>query len=175
MEPTDCSTKVLYRYVLRCKDQVDPVFVIHWERSRFHGSGYHLLDGKTSQVDPMRVGLIGVFTSDEDRTRDIGAGLICVKRDSAPPFGDRRLSSSSGRRNGIDEVLNEELLGSSPTTIPDKVNVDGGGRENRTHVVTELNQVGRTLKFLGRGEGSRGKLWVDVLWVSVQGLQLRWI
>ncbi|KAL6963583.1 hypothetical protein U1Q18_034594 [Sarracenia purpurea var. burkii] len=143
MKPANRPAEILYGDVHGGEDEVDPVLVIDGEWSGPDGAGDDLLDGEAGEVSPMGVTAVGVLAGDEDGSGDVGAGLVGVERNGAPPVGDGwgRGGAVVGRGDGEEEVLDEELLGGSPFAIPDEVDVDGGG-EDGTHVVAEVHQVG---------------------------------
>lgn len=88
------------------------------------------------------VEVIGVLASKENGSGDVGAGLVGVEGDGAPPVGDGGGGGGAvvGGGDGLEEVLDEELLGWGPLAVPDEVDVYWGG-EDGAHVVAEVNQL----------------------------------
>ena len=137
--------------------------MVDGEELRSDRGGDDLLHGEAGEVGALRAAGVGVLPGDEDRAGDVGAGLVSVEGDGAPPLRDGRGGSGAaiGGGDGEEEVLDEELVGGSPPVVPDEVDVHRGGKDE-AHVVAKVDQVGGALKFLGGGEGLRGKLWVEV-------------
>lgn len=111
MEPTNCSTKVLNGDVAGGQDQVDAVLVIDLERCEPNRIVDDLLDGEAGELGTLGVAVIDVLAGDDDGARDVGARLVRVEGDGAPPVGDG--GGGSGTvvgRDGKEEVLDEELL-----------------------------------------------------------------
>ena len=172
VEAANGAAEILYGDVLGGKDEVDPVPVVDGEGFGLDGGGDDLLDGEAGEVGAVGVTAIGVLTGDENGSGDVGAGLVGVEGDSAPPVGDGRGGGGAVvvGGDGEEEVLDEELLGGGPLAVPDEVNVDGGG-EDGSHVVAEVDEVRRALEFLGGREGSGWELWVVYLGLHVEGFK----
>ncbi|GFY94489.1 EXORDIUM like 5 [Actinidia rufa] len=172
VEAANGAAEILYGDVLGGKDEVDPVPVVDGEGFGLDGGGDNLLDGKAGEVGAVGVTAVAVLTGDENGSGDVGAGLVGVEGDRAPPVGDRRGGGGAVvvGGDGEEEVLDEELLGGGPLAVPDEVNVDGGG-EHGSHVVTEVDEVRRSLEFLGGREGSGWELWVVDLGLHVEGFK----
>lgn len=71
--------------------------------------------------------------------------MVGVEPDRAPPVSHRRIRRR--RREGIEEVSNGGLMRWVPMAVPDYVEVYLRS-EDRTHVVSEVDQVGRALIVL---------------------------
>lgn len=80
---------------------------------------------------------------------DVGAGLVSVEADGGPPVGDGRPRGRRRRRDGVEEVSDDGLVGRVPVAVPDYVEVDGRRSKDRTHVVPEIDQVRRAFIVLG--------------------------
>lgn len=52
-------------------------------------------------------------------------------------------------------------MGRRPEAVPDEVDVNWGGREDGTHVVAEIDEVGGALEFLRGRERFRWEFRVD--------------
>lgn len=141
MEPADGAAVVLHRDVVGREDQEDPVLVVDRERRGLDGGADDLLDGQAGERLAVGVEVVGVLAGDEDGPGDVGAGLVGVEGDGAPPVGDGGFGGGGGGGDGEDEVLDEELLVVGPTAVPDEVNVNWGRREYGTHVVPEVHQI----------------------------------
>lgn len=142
MEAANGAAEILHGDVHGSKDEVDPVLVIDGERFGSDGGGDDLLDGETGEVGAVGVAVVGIFAGDENGAGDIGAGLVSVEGDGAPPVGDGGGGGGAvvGGGDGEEEVLDEELLGGCPFAVPDEVDVDRGG-EYGSHVVAKVNEI----------------------------------
>ena len=88
--------------------------------------------------------------AEPNRARNVGFGLVSVELNSPPPARDRR-GFGMGSGNGVDELADDLLLIPLPRAVPD--NVDGYiSGENWAHVVLQVNELRRTLVFLGVGD-----------------------
>lgn len=183
MEAADGAAEVLHRDVLGGEDEVDAVAVVDGEAGGPRRGGDDLLDGEPREGATVGARGVLVLTGDDDGAGDVGARLVGVEGDSAPPLGHgggRRRSggpcgrgaAAGGGGDGVEEVLDDELLLGSPAAVPDDVEVDGGVGEDGAHVVAELDEVRRALESLrgGEREGSRRELRVVVLDLRVAGL-----
>lgn len=132
--------------------------MVDGKRSGVDGGGYDLLDRETGELGAEGVSEIGILAGDDDGARDIGGSLVGVERDGSPPLGDGGRRSGGG--DGGQEIFDENLLGKSPFAVPNNVNVDGRGGENRPHVVPKIDQIGGAFEFLGGGKRRRWKFGV---------------
>lgn len=159
VEAADGAAEVLHGDVGGGEDEVDAVLVVDGEGLGLDGGGDDLLDGEAGEVGAVGVEVVGVLAGDEDGAGDIGAGLVGVEGDGAPPVwdGGGGGDAAAGGGDGEEEVLDEELVGGGPFSVPDDVDVDRR-REDGAHVVPEVDEVGGALESLRGGEGSRWEL-----------------
>ena len=93
-----------------------------------------MLDRETGEGSTVGVEPVGSFRAEADVAGDVGAGLVGVEGDGAPPLGDR------GRRSGVvgegaDEGTEDVFLAGRPGPVPEYMDDHVGG-ENGTHVVS---------------------------------------
>ena len=88
VEAADGAAEVFHGDVFGGEDKVDPVAVVDGEGLGLDGGGNDLLHGEAREVGAVGVAEVGVLAGDGDGAGDVGAGLVGVEGDGAPPVGD---------------------------------------------------------------------------------------
>lgn len=80
-----------------------------------------------------------LFGAETDGFGDVGAGLVGVELDGAPPAGDGRGFGVDGG-DRVDELADDFLLDFTPPSVPDDVDGDVGCQD-WTHMVFEMDEI----------------------------------
>ncbi|CAD5190919.1 unnamed protein product [Musa acuminata subsp. malaccensis] len=152
VEATGLHAEVLDGDVGRGEDEVEATAGI--DRDGAAGGGHGVaddgLDGEAGEGAAAGVVAVGPLRAEEHDGGDIGAGLVGVEADGAPPGGDGRVRGGRGG-DGAEKGTEDVLLSRCPSTVPDGMDGDVG-REHGAHVVPKLHELRRPLVLLRHPE-----------------------